>query len=102
MTSASGTVRDNRAEEEFELIVAGAKGEWRAVAAYQREEGPDGERIVFTHTHVPAAIEGQGVGAKLVRAALDSVRDQGLRVVPQCSFVRAWIDRHPEYRDLLA
>lgn len=92
--SATGPVRDNRAEQEFELVVAGE----RAVAAYQRE----GDRIVFTHTQVPPAVEGRGVGGKLVRAALDSVRDQGLRVVPQCPFVRAWIDRHSEYRDLLA
>ncbi len=87
-------VRDNRAEQEFELSVDGAK----AVAAYQLE----GERIVFTHTVVPPEIEGRGVGSKLVRGALDQVRDRGLKVIAQCSFVRAWIDRHPEYRDLLA
>ena len=87
-------VHDNRAEQEFELTVAGA----RAIAAYQRE----GDTIVFTHTAVPAAIEGHGVGSKLVRAALDSARDQRLRVVPQCPFVAAWIGKHPEYRDLLA
>lgn len=86
-------VIDNRAEAEFELVVAG----YRAIAAYQRE----GDTIVFTHTIVPKAIEGRGVASKLIRAALDSVRDQGLRVVPQCPFVRAYIERHPEYRDLL-
>lgn len=88
------TVRDNRAEQEFELEVDGH----RAVAAYQRE----GDRIVFTHTKVPHAIEGRGVGSKLIRAALDSARDQGLKVVPQCPFVATYIERHPEYRDLLA
>lgn len=88
------TVRDNRAEQEFELIEDGH----RAVAAYQRE----GDRIVFTHTQVPRAIEGRGVGSRLVRGGLDSARDQGLRVVPQCPFVRDYIARHPEYRDLLA
>jgi predicted GNAT family acetyltransferase len=87
-------VRDNRSEQEFELIVDGA----RAVAAYQLE----GERIVFTHTVVPEEIEGRGVGGKLVRGALDLVRDRGLKVVPQCPFVAAWIGKHPEYRDLLA
>jgi uncharacterized protein len=87
------TVRDNRAEQEFELDVDGH----RAVAAYQRE----GERIVFTHTVVPREIEGRGVASKLIRAALDSARDQGLKVVPQCQFVKAYIAKHPEYRDLL-
>ncbi len=88
------TVRDNRAEQEFELDLDG----YRAVAAYQRE----GDRIVFTHTVVPPAIEGRGVGSKLIRAALDSARDQGLKVVPQCPFVAAFIRKHPAYRDLLA
>ncbi|OWK30791.1 GNAT family N-acetyltransferase [Sphingomonas mucosissima] len=86
-------VRENRAEQEFELDVDGH----RAIAAYQRE----GERIVFTHTVVPREIEGRGVGSKLIRAALDSARDQGLRVVAQCQFVAAFIRKHPEYRDLL-
>lgn len=86
-------VRDNRSEQEFELSVGGE----RAVAAYQLE----GDTIVFTHTLVPPAIEGRGVGSRLIRAALDSARDQGLRVVPQCPFVRAFIERHPEYRDLV-
>ena len=87
-------VRDNAAEQEFELTVAGR----RAVAAYQLE----GARIVFTHTVVPPEIEGRGVGSRLIRGALDAVRDRGLRVVPQCPFVAAYIERHPEYRDLLA
>ena len=87
-------VRDNRSEQEFELTV----DRERAVAAYQLE----GDTIVFTHTVVPPAIEGRGVGGKLVRGALDQVRDRKLKVVAQCSFVAAWIDRHPEYRDLLA
>lgn len=86
-------VRDNRSEQEFELVVAGH----RAVAAYQLE----GDTIVFTHTLVPAEIEGRGVGSKLIRAALDSARDRGLRMVPQCRFVRAYIDKHPETRDLV-
>ena len=88
------TVRDNRAEAEFELVVDGH----RAIAAYQLE----GRTIVLTHTMVPAAIEGRGVGSKLIRGALDAARDRGLNVVPQCPFVRDYIARHPEYRDLLA
>lgn len=90
---ATGTVRDNRAEQEFELEVDGH----RAIAAYQREDGT----ITFTHTQVPHAIEGRGVASKLIRAALDASRDAGLKVVPQCPFVATFIERHPEYRDLL-
>lgn len=87
-------VRDNRSEQEFELTVDGH----RAVAAYQLE----GDTIVFTHTVVPPEIEGRGVASKLIRAALDSARDRGLKVVPQCRFVRAYMEKHPETRDMLA
>ncbi len=83
----------NRSEQEYSLDVDGQ----RAVAAYQRE----GDTIVFTHTGVPPELEGRGIGSRLIRAALDDVRDQGLRVIPQCPFVRAFIAKHPEYRDLL-
>lgn len=87
-------VTDNRAEHEFELDMDGG----RAVAAYQLE----GDTIVFTHTLVPKKLEGHGVGSRLIRGALDAARDRGLKVVPQCPFVKAYIDRHEEYRDLLA
>ena len=87
-------VTDNRAEHEFELEVDGH----RAIAAYQLE----GDTIVFTHTLVPKKLEGRGIGSKLIRAALDAARDRGLKVVPQCPFVKAYIERHAEYRDLVA
>jgi predicted GNAT family acetyltransferase len=87
------SVIDNKAEQEFELTVDG----YRAVAAYQLE----GDTIVFTHTEVPPEIEGRGVGTKLIQAALDSARDRGLKVVPQCRFVRAYMEKHPETRDML-
>ncbi len=86
-------VRDNRAEQEFTLEVDGE----RAVAAYQLY----GDEIVFTHTVVPPAIEGRGVGSRLIRVALDSARDRGLKVVPQCPFVADFIRKHPGYRDLV-
>ena len=68
------------------------------LAAYQRR----GETVVFTHTEIDPEAEGSGLGGKLVRAALDDVRGKGATVVPQCSFVRGWIERHPEYGDLVA
>ncbi|TPG20469.1 N-acetyltransferase [Sphingomonas koreensis] len=91
---SQSSVRDNRAEQEFEIEVGGH----RAIAAYQRE----GDTITFTHTQVPPAIEGRGVATKLIRAALDASRDAGLKVIPQCPFVATFIERHPEYRGLLA
>ena len=67
------------------------------VAAYQRR----GAEVVFTHTEVDDAEEHSGLGSRLVRAALDDVRGQGGTVVPRCSFVAGWIQRHPEYQDLV-
>jgi predicted GNAT family acetyltransferase len=66
-------------------------------AVYRREPG----RVVFTHTDVEPDAEGTGVGGRLVRGALDDVRSRGERAVPSCSFVRGWIERHPEYADLV-
>lgn len=60
----------------------------------------DGE-ITFVHTEVDPAFEGKGLAGQLVKAALDDVRGRGLRVIPECPYVRRYIDRHPEYADLV-
>jgi uncharacterized protein len=94
MSDQQVTVRDDAEQSRFEVL--DESGVVAGFAAYRRY--PD--RIVFTHTVVDDAFEGRGVGSTLVRAALDAVRDEGLRVVPQCPFVRSYIERHPEYADL--
>lgn len=86
-------VRHNPAAQRFEAQVGGHL----SVAEYRL----DGQRILFTHTEVPPALRGQGVAAKIVRAALDYARESGLTVVPLCWYVDAFIRRNPEYRDLL-
>ena len=68
------------------------------VAAYERR----GDEVRFTHTEVDPQAGEPGLGSTLVRAALDDVRAQGGTVVPLCSFVRGWIERHPDYADLVA
>lgn len=78
----------------FELLV----GDDLALCAYRR----DGALVWLTHTEVPPAFEGRGFAAALVRAALDWARSEGLRVVPSCSYVAAYMRRHPETQDLLA
>lgn len=57
-------------------------------------------RIIFTHTLVPAAIEGRGLGSKLVDAGLNYARDNRLRVKSLCWFVSKYIRLHPEYQDM--
>jgi hypothetical protein len=86
-------VTNNRADSQYELTVDGHK----ALAAYSL----DGRVISFTHTEVPSALEGQGVGSRLVAEALEQVREEGLKVKPLCSFVRHYIETHPEAQDLL-
>ena len=88
------TVTDAPEDSRYE-IRAGDRVLGRAF--YERQ----GSRVVFTHTEVDDDAEHSGLGSRLVRAALDDVRDKGETVVPRCSFVRGWIERHPEYRDLV-
>ena len=88
-------VKDNPAMGRFEIAGGGA-------VAFVEYERTGGGRIALLHTEVPEASSGQGVGSKLVRGVLDAVRAEGLKVVPRCEFVAAYIERHPEYRDLLA
>ena len=57
--------------------------------------------IELVHTEVPKIIEGQHLGSKLARAALEWARERNLRVIPTCPFVRAYIERHPEYESLV-
>ena len=87
-------VADNPQRHRFELHV----GETVAgFAAYRLE--PD--RVVFTHTEIDPAFEGQGLGSRLAAGALDAVRARGLAIVPQCPFIAAYVKRHPEYQDLV-
>ncbi|WP_017614515.1 GNAT family N-acetyltransferase [Nocardiopsis salina] len=57
--------------------------------------------MTFTHTEIDTAFEGKGLGGTLVRGALDDVRGRGLSVLPLCPFVKGWIERHPDYVDLV-
>lgn len=66
-------------------------------AQYRDEPG----RRVFVHTRIDQDFAGHGVGSTLARGALDDTRTAGLMVVPCCPFIRAYIDRHAEYRDLV-
>jgi uncharacterized protein len=82
-------VVDSPEQHRFELRVDGEL----AGAAYYRLH-PD--EIVFTHTEVDKAYEGKGLGSKLAAGALTAVQGRGLRVVPQCPFIAAYLKRHPE------
>lgn len=61
-----------------------------------------GDVMNIMHTGVPAQSEGEGVGSELVRAAMDWARESGKQVEASCAFARTWLDRHDEYKDVLA
>jgi len=89
-------IRNNEETSQFETTVDGHV----AYVAYDLE---DQNNIVFTHTIVPDALAGRGIAASLVQHALRHARDNDLKVVPQCSYVAKYIEKHgDEYRDLLA
>ena len=87
-------VRDNPEELRYEILRGDELvGEIR----YRIEPGV----IVLVHTDVAPSAEGQGIGSRLVAGALDDIRSRGVRVVPVCPFVTAYLRRHPEQRDLV-
>jgi predicted GNAT family acetyltransferase len=61
-----------------------------------------GNIMTILHTEVPPELGGRGIAGQLVRAALEYAREQNWRVVPVCSYAASYLDRHPEYADLLA
>ena len=87
-------VRDNPALSRFELDVNGVT----AVANYQLKGGV----TTITHTEVPPQARHGGIASQLIAGALQVARARGLKIVPRCSFVKAYVDEHPEVRDLLA
>ena len=87
-------VRNNEKQHRFEVDL----GDAVAVAVYSPMEG----KIMFTHTEVPEAHEGKGVGSALIRAGLAYAREKGLSVIPTCPFFASYIARHPDQQDLLS
>ena len=86
-------VRDNPEQHRFEVDL----GDSTALAVYTLMTG----KIMFTHTEVPPAHEGRGIGTALIRAGLDAARERGLEVIPTCPFFASYMKRHPETHDLL-
>jgi predicted GNAT family acetyltransferase len=86
-------VSNNPAHHRYELAVDGHL----AATYYTLADGV----ITFIHTEVPPELGGKGIGSKLIQGALDQVRAAGLKVIAQCPFVKAFIEKHPDYADLL-
>ena len=88
-------VRDNTVEDQFELYVNGMPA---GVLAYQMK----GQDYALIHTEIDPEFEGQGMGSRLISGALDQIRAGGHTMLPVCPFVLSFVERHPEYLDLVA
>jgi uncharacterized protein len=84
---------NNKAQHRFELVVDG-----HLAAAYYKMAG---DLITFIHTEVPPELGGRGIGSILVQGTLNQVRAEGCKVIAECPFVKGWIGKHTEYKDLL-
>jgi predicted GNAT family acetyltransferase len=87
-------VRDNPERHRFEINLGDGTF---AIAEYTLRPG----KIMFTHTEVPEAHEGKGIGTTLIQFALDAARERGLKVIPICPFFAAYMQKHAEVQDLL-
>lgn len=87
-------VADNPALSRYEMVVDGIA----AFVEYRRE----GDMIALTHTEVPKSLSGRGIGTALARGTLDLIRAAGLTIRPLCPFIAAFLERHPDYADLVA
>ncbi|HSQ10350.1 MAG TPA: GNAT family N-acetyltransferase [Burkholderiaceae bacterium] len=87
-------IQHNPAAMRFEAVVDGmlCRSDYRL----------HGETMMLVHTEVPAQLEGKGIASALVKAAFKHAADKGMDVLPVCSYVRAWVQRHPEVRPLLS
>jgi predicted GNAT family acetyltransferase len=86
-------VTDNTALGRYEMAVDGVK----AFVSYVRQ----GDRMTLVHTEVPRALGGRGIASLLATGVLENIRGRGLRIVPECEFIAAFIKRYPEFADLV-
>jgi uncharacterized protein len=88
------TIRDNKAQNRFELDVDGGV----AFANYRKTSSA----VIITHTETPRALRGRGIASELVKGALELIRAEGQKVIAGCGFVVDYLEKHPEYEDLVA
>jgi len=87
-------VRDNKAQSRFELDVQGGM----AFANYRLTPSA----VIITHTETPRALRGRGIASELVKGVLRLIRADGRKVIAGCGFVVDYLQKHPEYEDIVA
>jgi predicted GNAT family acetyltransferase len=87
-------VTNNPSASRFEILT----DQGAAILTYQHR----GDDLDLIHTEVPRALEGRGYAAALATTALEHARHEGIKVIPSCPYVKTYLQRHPEYADLVA
>ena len=85
---------DNTTQRRFEMTIDGT-------VAFVEYAPRAGNRLELIHTKVPQSLAGRGVGSRLAKAVLEQAQQRGVGVVPTCEFIASYIERHPEFRDLV-
>ena len=89
------TTEVRKAEGQYEIVVDGE------VAGFTQVREGEGGVLDMPHTVIEDRFEGRGLASQLVRGALDDIRSRGGRIHPFCSYVRGWVEKHDDYRDLV-
>ena len=89
----SSNVQHDSCKRQFFVEIEGL----RSVVDYQL----DGEVMTIAHTGVPAELGGRGIAGELMRAAFTVAREQRWKVIPACSYAAGWVEKHPDFKDLL-
>jgi len=87
-------IKHDAAKEKFYTVVDGQK----AVLEYYTS---DNNTLVFNHTYVPPSLRGKGIAAVLTKYALNYAREHNFKVLPQCSYVVAYVERNKEFDDIV-
>lgn len=90
----AAAIRDNTVLSRFEFDADGVT----AFVTYRLA----GKILTLDHTETPVEARGRGIASRLIEGVLAEARSRGLKIVPRCAFVRAYVERHPQYRDLMA
>ncbi|SDW94388.1 GNAT family N-acetyltransferase [Aequorivita viscosa] len=87
-------VKDNRLKNRFETEIDG----YKAFVEYEVKPNV----LVLTHTEVDKRLAGKGVGSEMIEAVLLQMELRGLKAIPECPFIAKYIDKHPEWKSILA